>query len=375
MREVEFNGKKLLQMRVTDGGAMFLGSYVLKLFLQVAVVIVLAVTDVPSTFSATMAYVCIVTACNELAFLLTPLAYGKIKGYDTVRNMGLGGRFDPWSLLLALPLTVALICMGGPLAQGFTALVQLIGYDISSATSVTPTNAGELIAALIVVAALPAAAEEYLFRGNIARALSSKGYVFAVFVSAALFALMHGSPLQLVHQFFLGVACAILFFATRSLWPPIVLHFVNNAIAIVLAYLEYTGAVSAVMEPWQYAVMCIVGAAASAGLLAAVIFSSRVHADKTDPGAQASDAKGLGQTLKTLYETSDMREFAQEELRALDSELASAKNEQAAQVILDDRRERARKDKLKDRRALIYSFGFTIVIWIVNFVMNVVGVV
>ena len=55
MREVEFNGKKLLQMRVTDGGAMFLGSYVLKLFLQVAVVIVLAVTDVPSTFSATMA--------------------------------------------------------------------------------------------------------------------------------------------------------------------------------------------------------------------------------------------------------------------------------------------------------------------------------
>lgn len=121
--------------------------------------------------------------------------------------------------------------------------------------------------------------------------------------------------------------------------------------------------------------MCIVGAAASAGLLAAVIFSSRVHADKTDPEAQASDAKGLGQTLKTLYETPDMREFAQEELRALDSELASAKNEQAAQVILDDRRERARKDKLKDRRALIYSFGFTIVIWIVNFVMNVVGVV
>lgn len=374
MTTTEFNGKKLFGWEPSDGSAVFLGSYVLKLLLQVIIVIVLGVTDVDPDFSKTIAYACIITSSNEIAFLLTPLAYGKIKGYDTIRGMGFEGRFSLWATLLVIPLSVALICMGQPLAEGFVRLVALIGYDISAATSIIPSTPGELVATLILVALLPAVAEEYIFRGCIARSFARKGYVFAVFMSALLFAIMHGSPLQLVHQFLIGVVCAVLFFATRSLWPPIILHFLNNAIALVLGYVQNRGSAFAVTEAWQYVVMCVVGVAATIGLLIAVIYLCKARAAKVDPESGAAKRADMERTLRSLYESPEVRGAAQAELDALDAELAEAKSEQMAEVIKEARRESANKTKLRDRRALIYAFLFAGVLWILMFILNIAGV-
>ncbi len=375
MTKTEFNGKALYRWAPSDGAAVFLGSYVLKLLLQVVVVIVMGVTDVDPAFSKTIAYACIITACNEIAYLLTPLAYGKIKGYDTVRNMGFEGKFSLWATLVTVPLAVALICLGQPLAEGFVKLVQLIGYDASAMTSVVPTTAGELVATLILVALFPAVAEEYVFRGCVARAFARKGYVFSVFMSALLFALMHGNPLQLVHQFLLGAVCAILFFSTRSLWPSIILHFVNNAIALIAGYAQNRGVTSlAVTEAWQYVVMCAVGAVATIGLLTAVIYLCKARAAKVDPESGAAKRADMERTLRSLYESPEVRGAARAETDALDAELASANSEQMAEVIKEARRESANKEKLRDRRALIYSFLFVGVLWILSFVLNVAGV-
>lgn len=374
MTMTEFNGKKLFRWEPSDGSAVFLGSYVLKLLLQVIIVIVLGVTDVDPDFSKTIAYACIITSSNEIAFLLTPLAYGKIKGYDTIRGMGFEGRFSLWATLLVIPLSVALICMGQPLAEGFVRLVALIGYDTSAATSIMPSTPGELAATLILVALLPAVAEEYIFRGCVARAFARKGYVFAVFMSALLFAIMHGSPLQLVHQFLIGVVCAVLFFATRSLWPPIILHFLNNAIALVLGYVQNRGSAFAVTEAWQYVVMCVVGTAATIGLLIAVIYLCKARAAKVDPESGAAKRADMERTLRSLYESPEVRGAAQAELDALDAELAEAKSEQMAEVIKEARRESANKTKLRDRRALIYAFLFAGVLWILMFILNIAGV-
>ena len=237
-----------------------------------------------------------------------------------------------------------------------------------------PSTPSELAATLILVALLPAIAEEYVFRGCVARAFARKGYVFAVFMSALLFAIMHGSPLQLVHQFLIGVVCAVLFFATRSLWPPIILHFLNNAIALVLGYVQNRGSAFAVTEAWQYVVMCVVGVAATIGLLIAVIYLCKARAAKVDPESGAAKRADMERTLRSLYESPEVRGAAQAELDALDAELAEAKSEQMAEVIKEARRESANKSKLRDRRALIYAFLFAGVLWILMFILNIAGV-
>ena len=79
----------------------------------------------------------------------------------------------------------------------------------------------------------------------------------------------------------------------------------------------------------------------------------------------------MERTLRSLYESPEVRGAAQAELDALDAELAEAKSEQMAEVIKEARRESANKTRLRDRRALIYAFLFAGVLWILMFILNI----
>jgi membrane protease YdiL (CAAX protease family) len=82
--------------------------------------------------------------------------------------------------------------------------------------------------------------EEWLFRGVLFRALSEGGprggsratVVFGVVLSAALFALAHGEPLQFAGLFFLGLVLASLVWRTKRLVPSVVTHMSFNGVAV-----------------------------------------------------------------------------------------------------------------------------------------------
>jgi uncharacterized protein len=84
--------------------------------------------------------------------------------------------------------------------------------------------------------------EEWLFRGVLFRALSEggrkggtrAGVVFGAVLSAALFALAHGEPLQFVGLFFLGLVLAALVWRTKRLVPSIVTHMSFNGVAVAV---------------------------------------------------------------------------------------------------------------------------------------------
>ena len=375
MTMTEFNGKKLFRWEPSDGSAVFLGSYVLKLLLQVIIVIVLGVTDVDPDFSKTIAF-----KDDRLCVHHHFVQRDRVFAHAARLRQDQGLRHDTRHGLRGQVFALGDAARDTPFGRA-----DLLGtaarrrvYQAGRADRIRhfrgDVDHGELAATLILVALLPAIAEEYVFRGCVARAFARKGYVFAVFMSALLFAIMHGSPLQLVHQFLIGVVCAVLFFATRSLWPPIILHFLNNAIALVLGYVQNRGSAFAVTEAWQYVVMCVVGVAATIGLLIAVIYLCKARAAKVDPESGAAKRADMERTLRSLYESPEVRGAAQAELDALDAELAEAKSEQMAEVIKEARRESANKTKLRDRRALIYAFLFAGVLWILMFILNIVGV-
>ncbi|MEG2159190.1 MAG: CPBP family glutamic-type intramembrane protease, partial [Clostridia bacterium] len=46
--------------------------------------------------------------------------------------------------------------------------------------------------------------------------------------------IFHMNPAQTLHQFILGVLLSYFLVATGSSWTPIIVHFVNNLVAIIL---------------------------------------------------------------------------------------------------------------------------------------------
>jgi len=88
---------------------------------------------------------------------------------------------------------------------------------------------------LLVIAILPAICEELVFRGLGARALARRLHpALAVLASAAVFALYHLQPAQMVSTFVLGLALGFIAVRADSALPTMCAHAANNAIAIVL---------------------------------------------------------------------------------------------------------------------------------------------
>jgi hypothetical protein len=63
----------------------------------------------------------------------------------------------------------------------------------------------------------------------------------AVWVAAILFSAIHMQFLGFVPRLFMGAALGYLFLWSGNLWYPIIAHFANNAMAVVLVYMQQHG--------------------------------------------------------------------------------------------------------------------------------------
>ena len=92
---------------------------------------------------------------------------------------------------------------------------------------------------LFLIALIPAIGEELLFRGlfqNLIERGTKRAHV-AVWIAASLFSLIHFQFEGFLPRLFLGAILGYSFLWTRSLWVPMILHFLNNALPILSLYL------------------------------------------------------------------------------------------------------------------------------------------
>ena len=92
----------------------------------------------------------------------------------------------------------------------------------------------EYILYFLSITIVPAIAEEFLFRGAVLGCLRKYGDVFAIIISSALFGIMHGNFVQTPVTFLTGLALGYLAVKTGSIIPSMILHFVNNALVVVM---------------------------------------------------------------------------------------------------------------------------------------------
>ena len=86
---------------------------------------------------------------------------------------------------------------------------------------------------ILIVAVMPAFAEEFAFRGIVMGVLRPYSEGLAILVSSAAFALMHGNFVQLPFTFCCGLVFAFIDIKTNSLLPSIIIHFLNNGLSVL----------------------------------------------------------------------------------------------------------------------------------------------
>jgi len=91
---------------------------------------------------------------------------------------------------------------------------------------------------LLVVAVFPSLFEEFLMRGAIYSEYEGVSIKKAAIMTGLFFGIMHLNFHQAIYAGAFGVLYAYILFYTRSIWAPILLHFINNGLAVVLAYSE-----------------------------------------------------------------------------------------------------------------------------------------
>ena len=99
-------------------------------------------------------------------------------------------------------------------------------------------NLGDLAWVMIVMAVVPAVAEEFFFRGLIQPQLQLLGAHAGIWITALIFSFFHLQFYGLVPRMLLGAFFGYLFWYSSSLWLPILGHFLNNALVCVGLYLQ-----------------------------------------------------------------------------------------------------------------------------------------
>lgn len=100
---------------------------------------------------------------------------------------------------------------------------------------------GGLFINLLMIAVIPAIGEEFLFRGVLQKQFKEwfGNIHVAIFIASFLFSAIHLQFFGFIPRFVLGMLLGYLFYFSNNLWVPIIAHFFNNGIAVLIYYLNF----------------------------------------------------------------------------------------------------------------------------------------
>ena len=110
-----------------------------------------------------------------------------------------------------------------------------IPYAVNTYNISLPETGFQTLLAVTALMILPVLAEELLFRGLVLRSYEKWGTRSAIVISALLFSLLHLDISGLPATLFMGFLLSYVVIKTDSLIAGLILHFVNNSVAFLLA--------------------------------------------------------------------------------------------------------------------------------------------
>lgn len=184
-----------------------------------------------------------------VSFLIPAWLFFYLSDPSPLGYAGLRSRFRWSAVLLAMLILIASLPLVGVLGDWnqqihFGTLDQSLralnekAQQITQAMLVMP-RWSTLVFNLILIAVIPAIAEEMFFRGVIQRLLvriTRRGWL-AIVIASIIFSLLHGEMLGFFPRLALGMVLGLIYYISGNLWYSIAAHFINNGVQVALFFL------------------------------------------------------------------------------------------------------------------------------------------
>ena len=144
----------------------------------------------------------------------------------------------PKNFVSVIFMTLGCIAVSGSITIIIKVSLESIGIGLRGYSFAMPDDILGLILLFVSSSVVPAVVEEILFRKTILGNLLPYGKWFAIIVSALCFSLMHSNPSQFLYTFIGGILLAIVALKCSSVFPTIIIHFLNNSLSIIYMIIE-----------------------------------------------------------------------------------------------------------------------------------------
>ena len=122
----------------------------------------------------------------------------------------------------------------------FNSFISLFGYKHGAASEIPGTWWG-LLLGVICTAVLPAICEETLHRGLVLNGNSFFGLRKSIVITSVLFGLLHMNIEQCGYAILIGLLLGHICCGCGSIWPSIIVHFMNNFLSVFLSWSRSMG--------------------------------------------------------------------------------------------------------------------------------------
>ncbi|MFN9666921.1 MAG: lysostaphin resistance A-like protein [Bacteroidota bacterium] len=184
-----------------------------------------------------------------LSFGLPPLILAWMMGARPLRRLGfhsgMNARQLGWVILIALAsigLSGALAELNQqiPLSKAWHIKARALeeSYQQTIMAMAYMPRLSDFLLALLTIAAAPAILEELMFRSGFQPILIgvTRSPFWGILLTAMLFSAIHFSIYGFLSRLALGILLGLVYYYGKNIWLPILFHFINNALIVVVLY-------------------------------------------------------------------------------------------------------------------------------------------
>lgn len=173
-------------------------------------------------------------------FMLVPLIWFLTSRKEPLLKRLRLNPISSFTVLMSVLFSIGLIILSDELDKIVQIFIPAPEYIVDLNGLLRPDTMLGFILLFVAVAIIAPLGEELLFRGFLQQFLEKywKDVTRAILVTALFFATIHMNPYWFIQIYFLGIMLGFLAWKTGSVFPPLILHGLNNSFAMIASFAD-----------------------------------------------------------------------------------------------------------------------------------------